>query len=196
MKRHTITEGAKTSAGGVVIAGSSCASINGAKIALENDPIFCKACRSSGRILCIGPRISSTWNGKQVALENDLCICGCSPPPKLIASQTVHFQTVGDPRDEEQTEAYAPSEQSSIAPAAASSKATEGYDMQFQITDQASNLPLRDWPYLVELANGTRLQGRTDSEGKTGKIAAMQAEYATLHVLEADSAPINPHWDR
>lgn len=43
MQRYTITIGANTTAGGKVISASSQGSINGIKIALENDLIFCPA---------------------------------------------------------------------------------------------------------------------------------------------------------
>jgi uncharacterized Zn-binding protein involved in type VI secretion len=57
MKRYTITLGAATSAGGKVIDASSNGCINGAAIALEGDTIFCPACKSTGKIVCIEPRI-------------------------------------------------------------------------------------------------------------------------------------------
>jgi uncharacterized Zn-binding protein involved in type VI secretion len=192
MKRHTITEGAKTTAGGTVIAASSNGSINGARIALENDPIYCKACKSAGHILCVGPRLPETWDGKQVALENDLCVCGCAPPPKLIANQTMRYQTIGDAMAAAHAEDFA----ERAATGAASIVATEAYDLHFKVTDQASGLPLSDRHYLIELANGTRQEGRTDREGKTKTVTAARAEHATLHISEPDAAPINPNWDR
>lgn len=96
MKRYTITLGASTTAGGKVIVASANGSINGVKIALENDLVFCPACKSQGKIVCVGPRIPETWNGQQVALENDLCICGCPVPPKLIANQSLRYQVIDD----------------------------------------------------------------------------------------------------
>ncbi len=57
MKRHTITLGASTTAGGKVISASSHGSINGVPIALEDDVIFCPAYKSEGRIVSTGPRI-------------------------------------------------------------------------------------------------------------------------------------------
>lgn len=43
-----------TRAGGKVIVASGRGSINGAAIALEGDAIYCPACKSNGKILCIG----------------------------------------------------------------------------------------------------------------------------------------------
>ncbi|ANH35752.1 hypothetical protein A3768_4953 (plasmid) [Ralstonia solanacearum] len=28
-------------------------------------------------------------DGRRIALHDDLCICGCQPSPRLVASQTV-----------------------------------------------------------------------------------------------------------
>jgi hypothetical protein len=46
----------------------------------------------------VGPRTPSDNEGRQKALAGDLCICGCSPPPKLLANQSLSFQEVeGEP---------------------------------------------------------------------------------------------------
>lgn len=94
MRRYTITLGASTTAGGKVITASANGSINGVQIALENDLIFCPACKSQGKILCVGPRIPEAWNGKQIALGDDLCVCACPTPPKLVANQTLRSQVI------------------------------------------------------------------------------------------------------
>jgi hypothetical protein len=73
---------------------------------------------------------------------------------------------------------------------------TAAYDMHFLVLDEAGSQPLTDWPYIIELGNGARLEGRTDSEGKTATVTAEQAEDATLRVYEPAVTPINPHWDR
>lgn len=96
MRRYHITLGASTTAGGKITSASSHGSINGVRIALEGDMITCPACKSTGKIACIGPRIPESWNGKQVALEDDLCICGCAPPPKLKPSQSLKCQVIDD----------------------------------------------------------------------------------------------------
>lgn len=95
MKRYHITEGARTTAGGRVLAASSAITIDGARGALDGDPVYCPACKSAGKIMCVGPRIPETWNGKPVALSDDLCVCGCASPPRLLPGQTRKYQTVG-----------------------------------------------------------------------------------------------------
>jgi uncharacterized Zn-binding protein involved in type VI secretion len=193
MKRYTITLGASTTSGGTVISASSNGSINGVIIALENDLIFCPACKSQGKILCVGPRIPDTWNGKQVALEKDLCICGCFPSPRLIANQSLRSQVVG-----ENSAAPSPPEaaiSSAPSPASAFTTKDEGYDLDFLLTDEKTGYPMSDWPYTIELASGKNLEGRTDHMGKTSKVAALYAEHAILRVYTPDPTPINPAWD-
>ncbi|WP_149917123.1 PAAR domain-containing protein [Pseudomonas sp. TCU-HL1] len=95
MKRYHITLGASTTAGGSVITASAHGSINDKAIALEGDTVACPACGSIGVIQCVGPRLDEEWNGKKVALENDLCLCQCSPPPRLIANQSLRCQVLG-----------------------------------------------------------------------------------------------------
>ncbi|MHA7846350.1 type VI secretion system Vgr family protein [Serratia sp. D1N4] len=70
------------------------------------------------------------------------------------------------------------------------------YDLHFSVIDEVSGKPLIDWPYTIELEDGSQLTGRTDSEGKTKQVASKQAESAVLHVLEPEVTPINPNWDR
>jgi uncharacterized Zn-binding protein involved in type VI secretion len=108
MKRHHIILGARTTADGVVTSATSLVSIDGIRIALEGDEIRCNTCGSTGLIRCIGPRVPEQFNGKQVALENDLCICQCTPSPRLLPSQTQRYQHV----DEASTEWVAPSNRS------------------------------------------------------------------------------------
>ena len=92
MKRHHITLGCKTTAGGIVTSASSTMDIHGKTMAVEGDPVACPTCRSVGKIACVGPRLPETWCGKQVALEDDLCMCGCPSPPKLMPGQRVRCQ--------------------------------------------------------------------------------------------------------
>lgn len=195
MKRYTMTEGAKTTANGTVVSASSHGTIEGARIALEGDQIFCGACHSPGHIMCVGPRLNELWNGKQVALDNDLCICGCTPHPRLIANQTMRYQWVGAATADEHAQSPAAAA-AAVASAAPWTTVADSYDLHFHVLDEITQLPLPDWPYMIEVAGACKLEGRTDKNGKTGKVSAMNADDAILHVYEPDSPPINPNWDR
>ncbi|WP_186095832.1 PAAR domain-containing protein [Burkholderia gladioli] len=92
MRRYDIVKGDVTTVGGVVQAGDSTDLIGGSLQAYEGDPVACPVCNSIGKIVCQGPRISTTGpSGRQAALSDDLCECQCPTPPKLVASQTVSF---------------------------------------------------------------------------------------------------------
>lgn len=92
MKRYMILNGDKTTANGTVIAGSTTPDLNGRSVAYENDDVSCPTCSSTGKIQCDDQRPPMTGpDGRRVALSDDLCICKCTPPPKLVASQQVMF---------------------------------------------------------------------------------------------------------
>lgn len=193
MRRYTITLGASTTAGGKVISASSQGSINGVKIALENDLIFCPACKSQGKILCVGPRIPETWNGKQLALGNDLCLCGCFPSPRLVANQTLRSQVTGESGAGGES---LPINAGQASVSSLTKASAESYDLEFLVLDARSGLPATNWSYNIELASGQHLEGKTDKDGKTSKVAAKHPEDAILRVYEPQPAPINPFWDR
>ena len=88
MRQHFIREGDKTTAGGVVLEGLAHHVIYERAAAFHGARISCPACKSIGKISCVGPRRPfGLSNGQQIAMENDLCICKCGTPPKLIGSQ-------------------------------------------------------------------------------------------------------------
>lgn len=188
MKRYTITLGASTTAGGKVILASANGSINGVRIALEDDLIFCPACKSQGKIKCIGPRIPETWNGKQVALENDLCTCGCLTPPKLIADQSMRCQVIEDASPSEQAQDKAVD--TAPADTHGSSPPSPKYDLFFLIQDRDTGRPLAGVPYKITLESGKTVRGTSDQQGKTQPVDSDNPETATLEApyYDKDSA--------
>ncbi|WP_249677853.1 PAAR domain-containing protein [Pseudomonas abieticivorans] len=94
MQRFHITVGAKTTAGGIVCTGNNSSTINGQGMAREGDEVYCPACKSTGTIVCDGPRLVDQMDGRSAALSGDLCLCKCRPLPQLIANQTFRFQTI------------------------------------------------------------------------------------------------------
>jgi uncharacterized Zn-binding protein involved in type VI secretion len=92
MRRYDIVKGDTTTAGGVVQAGDPTDVIGEREQAYENDPVWCPACKTMGKIVCDGQRISTTGpDGRQTALSDDLCICQCVTPPRLVASQSASY---------------------------------------------------------------------------------------------------------
>ncbi|WP_239700903.1 PAAR domain-containing protein [Massilia sp. 9096] len=165
MKRYTITLGASTTVGGTVLSASSSGSVNGVTIALEGDSVSCPACKSSGKILCVEPRIPETWNGKKVALENDLCMCGCSSPPRLVPSQSIRYQNLSD-----NSMASTVAHKQSAAISAFTGEPL--FDDRFSLLDDDTGEPLRHTEYAIRRANGKVEFGVTDEKGHTHLLAA------------------------
>jgi len=90
MERHLILNGDRTTANGTVQATPATIQLNGQDVAHEGDNVTCPACNTTGKIQRDGPRqLMTAPDGRHVALNDDLCICGCHPPPRLVASQSM-----------------------------------------------------------------------------------------------------------
>ena len=99
MRRYHIVEGDKTTADGVVQPHTGAGATfkwHGKTKSYVGDKVLCKACQSVVVIEASGSRLSFSVNGLMPALGGDLCICKCSPPPKLVHSQTVFYETTND----------------------------------------------------------------------------------------------------
>jgi uncharacterized Zn-binding protein involved in type VI secretion len=176
MKRYTLTVGGTTSAGGKVITASSHGSINGASIALEGDAIYCPACKTNGKIVCIGARLPEHWNGKQVGLSGDLCGCGCRPLPRLYACQTVRYQTL---KDDHGTPAPAVGP---TQPQAYQASCEEAAALPVRFLHEHDGTPIARQPYRLELTHKT-IEGTTDADGCTVPLtSADRAALIAWHV--------------
>ena len=175
MKRYTITLGASTTVGGKVTSASSNGSISGFKIALEGDSIFCPACKSTGKILCIEPRIRELWNGKQVALEDDLCVCGCSNPPRLVPNQTLRCQNI-------QGGGAARSSDVATQAEAVGAGMSGMFNDKFILFNEATGQALPGTEYAIRRANGQLEFGVSDRNGCTHLLATTaQAESVDIY---------------
>ncbi|AQV93832.1 PAAR domain-containing protein [Cupriavidus necator] len=95
MRRYDITKGALTTAGGIVIGGDGNDLVEGLEQAYESDPVWCPVCKTVGRIVCVGPRLSMTGpEAREAALSDDLCVCRCVPSPLLVSSQHASYMDV------------------------------------------------------------------------------------------------------
>lgn len=165
-KRYYIRAGATTTASGAVKASVELFKLNGAPLALEGDPVDCPACGTQGVIKCVAPRIDDRFNGKAFALSDDLCICGCNPPPKLVADQHFRYQAfAATPNGATEDGA---SGRADANAAAVSSKATGNVMLvQLRFVDSVSGKPYANRPYRLELIDGKLVHGTTDSHGRT-----------------------------
>jgi uncharacterized Zn-binding protein involved in type VI secretion len=177
MRRYTITLGARTSAGGRVVSASGSGCINGVPIALEGDLVACPACKATGRIMCVGPRIPEMSDGKHVALENDLCTCRCSPPPKLLTVQIMRSQVLKDTGRALSNSDSIPRHGSRNAPSGPS------YNERFVLLDEETGDPLVHKEYAVVRASGQLEFGTSDRNGCTHLLSTTaMAESVELFV--------------
>jgi uncharacterized Zn-binding protein involved in type VI secretion len=185
IKRYHITLGATTTAGGTVTSASSLISLNGARIALDGDTVFCKACNSDGFIKLDGPRLNDSFNGRQVALSDDLCICKCNQPPRLVNTQTHKAQWID--ADWQASRAGAATEAAATLNTAKSST-TAPDTMPLLLRDPDTQEPFKQRPYRLELTDKV-IEGTTDQNGFTRPLTASErAAVVTWHV-DGESAP-------
>lgn len=186
MKRYNITVGAPTSAGGKVSTGNSCSVIDGVATAYEGDKCWCPACASEGVIALDGPRLSETWDGREVALSDDLCLCKCSPPPRLIAAQSRVYQMVDT--EWHATEVNAAAEKVAILNSAGASAASVADGIPLALLDPKTEEPYRNRRYRLELRHKA-IEGTTDANGFTQPLtAAERAAIVRWHIADQTAA--------
>ena len=141
MRRALIKLGDKTTAGGTVVDGEPASKHHGTPLSYHGASIYCPACKQTGRACNVPPMRPMGFMGKQALLENDICLCGCQPPPRLIASQsTMH---VSFDHEELARMGFGPAGQP-LPKAVALNETTKS---SFKETDQESTLP--DDPVLI-----------------------------------------------
>lgn len=179
--RYFITLGAPTTAGGKVTSGSRFETIDGAPVAVEGDTCWCPACLSEGVIRAHGPRLPDAIDGIEVALQDDLCICKCSPPPRLIASQTLMCQSVD-------SDWYAGQEARAATTAAQANAAAlappEREDLPLVLVEPDMYEAILELPYRLEL-EGTLVEGMLDHKGWTDPLS--DAERSAVVIVQADT---------
>jgi len=182
IERYYITLGAGTTAGGKVISSSHLDTIDGAGVALEGDRVACPACNTEGVIALDGPRLSERFDGRQVALGDDLCLCGCSPPPRLVASQDFACQVLTASWHAGQ---LAEAVQAAAGLNARGASAAQSERAPLILRDIDTQEPFRGQPYRLELADGV-ISGTLDQNGATRPLTA--AERAAIVAWHVDGA--------
>ncbi|WP_454806378.1 PAAR domain-containing protein [Paraburkholderia fungorum] len=162
MQRSYLKVGDKSSAGGVVIEGIPGATHDGVELTFLGAKVQCPACKSTGVIAARGPRWPGSMMGKDRALENDICACKCSPPPTMIASQSVVFESF---------EGNALSSMGFAANGELIQHLANSYDQHFRIINSDGE-PVEGLPYLIKSADGKTVKGTTSANGATDIVSA------------------------
>ena len=186
-KRYYIHVGDATTNGGIFTTGLVDYTVDGYICSFEGDLIACPKCKSTGVIRCAGPRMPQTGpHGREEALDGDLCICGCFPPPRLIASQSDYSTHDGSSSADGGSGECAVSDwvretgemQFGLPP-------TDGdgtHDQGFLICDTETGEPVPKRLYRLTYSGGI-LQGRTDAQGHTQRVARMDAETVQIEIF-------------
>jgi uncharacterized Zn-binding protein involved in type VI secretion len=185
IKRCYITLDATTTAGGKVRSASSIMSIDGVRAALDQDKVWCTQCNSEGYIALDGPRLSFTCKGRQYALHDDLCICKCTPAPRLIAAQTRCLQRID--ADWHAAKAGAAGTAAAQLNTAGSRAATRD-GVPLVLLDPDTREPFRHRPYRLQLADRV-IEGTTDQNGATRPLTAAERALFVQWQVEGLNVP-------
>ena len=168
--RFYIHVGDTTTSAGKVLTGLSTSTWHGLPNAFDGDAVECPKCGSVGQIRTVGSRISSVGShGRQRALSGDLCLCKCSPPPRLVASQDsawidgswrAGLPSAGDVAAD-------------VSPPA---------DQRFLVRDEVTGAPVANRLYRLSYLGGLA-QGRTDAQGYTEYVSGTVGSEIRIEVF-------------
>lgn len=178
MARNWIVVGDPTSSGGSVITGSPFTDVDGTPVARVNDQATCP--RHKGAYPIVDGDSTLIVDGQPVALHGSSLACGC----KVLSAQQVRvFVDVG--KDGGDRADYAPVEIISGAMARALQRQQPGpgdgaapagdarFDEALCLTDEA-HCPLAGVHYVLHLDDGSQIEGTTDAEGRTVRVATAE----------------------
>lgn len=187
MRRYNIVNGDTTTAGGTVFATQSSSTNMGKNLAVIGDEISCPKCKTTGRIVPDGPRLTRIFMGSEAALDRDLCMCACDPKPRLINSLDCMSQTMTV--DEVVAQGFGSwvgyKEEVYNKPP----ESSDGKRIQF--IDSETNELLANRQY-VAIVNGYRRQGVTDGNGYAN-IDSQSGSGIQVHLIfEAPTGTLKP----
>ncbi|MBU9230283.1 PAAR domain-containing protein [Burkholderia multivorans] len=174
MERYFIRIGDKTTSGGTVLQGKDSFKYHDKAVAYAGAQVYCPVCQTVGRIENVPPYRTMLLNGEQIALSDDLCICKCSPSPRLLASQNTGSMSFSG---------HAIMKREPGLGNGLPSTATESmrFNDRFKLYDQETHDLLVNKEYAILRSNGTIEYGVTDHEGCTHLLSST-AESETIHL--------------
>jgi uncharacterized protein (DUF2345 family) len=137
------------------------------------------------------PRLTERFQGKEYALGDDLCICGCNPPPKLIADQQSVCQVIvyaseepaGQPTEQQAGKAVVNTGNGTKATPVQTARANNADTRPLRFLERETGKPHANRPYHLQLTDGRVVQGTTDANGSTKSL--VQDERSALRCWQA-----------
>ena len=177
-ERAWIRQGDTSTAGGLVQTTATGMRQAGLYVAFEGDAVACPACDRIGIIKCAGSRAPCAMNGRELALEGDLCICGCWPPPVLVATQRT---ATSEGASSSNAGPVAGGVDAFVAGRAPTSE-EDAFDRRFVVQDEAGGAPLVNRLYRLSYPGGV-VQGRTDESGFTEPVSGLEGDEVRIEVF-------------
>jgi uncharacterized Zn-binding protein involved in type VI secretion len=161
VRRAILKLGDKSTNGGVVTEGIDSCTHHGTPITFIGARVWCNGCKSEGVIGWKGPHRTATMMGKQQALDGDICLCKCTPPPVMLASQDSAWHSF---TSEEWAATSGGTSGTSMT-----SEYRGAYDERIRILDP-DNRPLISVPYHIRTTSGGVYKGLTDASGYCPRV--------------------------
>ncbi|MEN1926239.1 PAAR domain-containing protein [Luteimonas sp. MJ146] len=196
MARNWIVVGDPTSSGGSVITGSSFTDIDGIPVARVNDQATCP--RHKGAYPIVDGDSTLVVDGQPVALHGSSLACGC----KVLSAQQVRvFVDVGGGGAGGAGGLASLAAAAGVAAAVAKLRnATEGaattgpageFDQGLCLVDGSGRV-LCDAAYVLQLEDGSCLEGRTDDAGNTARVVTQTPQRIVKVVLNPEDVVCCP----
>ncbi|WP_151742871.1 MULTISPECIES: PAAR domain-containing protein [unclassified Acinetobacter] len=166
-----IVVGCPTTGGGQVISGNNSFLIEGIPIACVGDKATCPKHKTVATIITGDPYMQVL--GKAAARVNDSLSCGCKLLPKqnLAVSDTGPGIGAGSSNQNQQTAVK-----------------TKQYSGQYQLLNEIDGAPMANVQYNIKYPDGRIIEGTTDAEGFTQKLAETdQADQIEITLAERES---------
>ncbi|MFL9862795.1 PAAR domain-containing protein [Paraburkholderia fungorum] len=170
MRKAAVRDGDSTTTGGRVMGSSTGYTDHGKKLALDGDVATCGNCKGLHRIFGAGKGISD--RGRNVVVDGDSVLCPCGKNRVIVGSNPGYFLN-SDPGSSSARNAAVAVE------SASSSLASGTFDEQVRIA--ARGIPLKGYPYFIEIADGRTSYGRTDANGNLPRIETQEANDYTIY---------------
>ena len=195
MRRSFILHGDRTTKGGVVAVSTRTMVSNGKAVCVEGSAVYCPACKTTGKTVCVPPFLPCKGpGGRQANLHGDLCVCQCKPPPKLIASSNdmqmdcggaapAHQAGADGKKADQVLAAATPLSAQTTAGSALAAHTAERYDQFFRVVDRATGRPIRsEFAYGLKCGTGEH-HGSVFDDGSTAKAYAQEVHDVELVYL-------------